>query len=203
MSYLRVIGGLTLYPEKYVKMIIHEDRSIAEPLFTTIFFQAILSIGYTAMINNIFRSVVLALGIPIPPKLIDLFIPIIIPIAIVSGLIIWVLWSAVTHIIARLLGGVGEYTQILKAMGYTWFTLIIPIIPILTYPASPIASLAATPIFTLISIGWMIYINHHFIKEIYGLSGGEALLTLLLPILIIIILSITLPLLSIVFIPRG
>ncbi len=203
MRLFSLIGGLITYPEQYVKIIIHEDPPFIEALFTTLFFQAMYTIGLIAMIHSIINSIITGLTPSLITSILDLFLPVAIPLAIIAGVIIWVVWSAATHLTAKLFGGTGEYIQILKLMGFTWFTLTIPIIPILTYPLAPMASIIGAIIFTLISFGWMVYINYHGVKEIYGVGGSEGLLALLLPILLIIILTATIPSLLILFTPMG
>ena len=203
MRYLSIIGGLALYPDKYIRILIHEERSIIEALFTVILFQAMLSIMYVAAIRSILLSLSLFMPLPFLSPLVNLFLPIIVPLMVITGLITWIIWSLATHIIAKLLGGVGEYIHLLRIMGYSWFTLIIPIIPLFFYPASPIASLLASTLFTLVSCGWIIYINYHGIKEIYGLGGVEAFLALIIPPLLVITLIAIAPIFRPAYIPPG
>ena len=198
MRYLELIGGLALYPEKYVTIIVHEDRSFIEPLFTVLFFQGILATIFSAAASSIVNSVMNAAAAPALAGLLSSFMAALVPIATALGLFAWFIWSLATHILAKLFGGSGDYIDLLKVMGYTWFTLILPIVMGYIYPLSPLISIAATGVFTLAALIWFIYINYHAVKEIYGIPGAEALLSLIIPIIILA----TIPFLPIAFLPR-
>jgi hypothetical protein len=201
MRYLDVIGGLALYPDKYVRIIVHEERPLVESLLTVLFFQSMYSILFTTVIYNIVSSFAGFFAGSWVKNVLALFLPVMVPIFIVSGLLAWIIWSIVTHFMAKLFGGAGEYIQLLRVMGLSWFTIIISIIPLFFYPLSPIAVIVASILFSLITFGWYLYINYHGVKEIYGIGSGEALLSLLMLPLIFILLTFVLSFTTIFFTP--
>ena len=197
MRYLEILGGLLQYPEKYVRIVIHEDRPILEALFSVAFFQGMYCLLSTVIIINLVNSIFTLFSTNFLPgifeiaqSVVSLFLPVLVPLGILAGLILWFIWALITHLTARLLGGIGDLMNLLKVMGFSWFTLDAAILPLLFYPISPFASIVGSIFFLPITFLWMLFINYHSVKEIYGLSSGKAILSLLALPLIIILVSV-------------
>lgn len=177
-----------------MRIIHHEGRSLIEALFTVLFFDFVIALLVSNAVVGLFSgfmSSLFSMQFRGFSSFMWLLVQMFIPVQLVSGVIFWLLWSFVTHVIAKLIGGEGDLESLLLIYGYGWFTNIIVIIPFLFYIVAPVGSLITAMFFLLVKFVWVIYIYVIGVKEIYGLSTFNSLLAVfIIPIVIILILSI-------------
>ena len=104
------------------------------------------------------------------------------PIGIVLNPIIAIIGSfigvGILHILAKLFGGKGTFTELYKVMGLAYLIQWISVIPLIGPILSGILGL------------WVIVVNVVALKTVYKLSTGKAIVVILIPLIIIVIIAL-------------
>jgi hypothetical protein len=125
------------------------------------------------------------------------------PSLLIIGFIVWFLWGFISHIIAKAMGGGGELEPVLVVFGYSWFTKVLVILPLLFFPLVPIASIMSAFVVMIIRYIWASYINIQGIREIHGLTlGGAVVATVIVPLIIVLALM-SIPFWMVFMLPAG
>lgn len=103
-----------------------------------------------------------------------------------SGLLSWLLATAVLHVSATLLGGKGDVRKLLLLLGFTSFVEIV-LLPGY-FMASLLASAAADLLVLGISFIWLLFLYLWSLQLVYGLPLARGLLTLFLSLLSVLCL---------------
>ncbi|MFV9676415.1 MAG: YIP1 family protein [Methanosarcinales archaeon] len=108
---------------------------------------------------------------------------------VVGGFISWVFFAGICHIVAKLLGGKGTFTEMLVLMGFASLPNIFQA------PIGLIAMLSGglTGAFIAIVLGsflaiWVLILDVLAIREAQKFSTGRAIATLVLPIVVLAVL---------------
>ena len=109
--------------------------------------------------------------------------------SVVGGFISWVFFAGICHIVAKLLGGKGTFTEMLVLMGFASLPNIFQA------PIGLIAMLSGglTGAFIAIVLGsflaiWVLILDVLAIREAQKFSTGRAIATLVLPIVVLAVL---------------
>ena len=200
-----MLGGLLLHPREYVRIIYHEDRPLLEGVFTVAFFEVLAGILILSIVQRTLKMLIDIVAIPVTGSgfIASMASQFILPSLLIMGLIIWLLWGIIAHVIAKAMGGGGELEPVLVIFGYSWFTKILVILPLLFFPIVPIASILSSMVFMIIQYIWASYINIHGIREIHGLTlGGAVVATVIVPLVIVLSLM-SIPFWAMFLFPGG
>jgi len=109
--------------------------------------------------------------------------------SVVGGFISWVFFAGICHIVAKLLGGKGTFTEMLVLMGFASLPNIFQA------PIGLIAMLSGglTGAFIAIVMGsflaiWVLILDVLAIRETQKFSTGRAIATFVLPIVVLAVL---------------
>jgi len=111
----------------------------------------------------------------------------------ITALAMWLFLGGLMHAAANLMGGYGNFGRFLAAFGLAAapFILCTPFVLLLSLLGSTGSLLYSVPVLPLIEIwSWVLVIIG--VKEIYGLSVGGAVVASLLPLVIIIVVTLSL-----------
>lgn len=165
---LERIYGILFQPAETLRAICQE-RPLKQALFVIITAAVFMTwTGYFAVLPNII-FVIAAVGVT---------------------LTIWFVGSAITHLVAELIGGKGQATGLLAANGYVQVLRIfsVPLIVLASLvPASfkvGILLLGSTGLFS-----WEVVLTVIALRENYGFSTKRACLTLVVPYLAVFLFS--------------
>lgn len=111
-------------------------------------------------------------------------------ISVVVGFILWVVIAGILHVVAKILGGKGAFTEMLVLMGFAMLPNIFQA------PIGLIALLSGglTGAFIAIGLGgilaiWVLILDVLAIREAHKFSTGRAIATLVLPFVVLIVLA--------------
>jgi hypothetical protein len=205
MRYLELLGGLLLHPREYVKIIYHEDRPLVEGIFTVALFEVLTGVLILSIVQRVLKMVMDLVSMPFTSSgfVASMASQFILPSLLIMGFIVWILWGVIAHVIAKAMGGGGELEPVLVVFGYSWYTKIIIILPLLFFPLAPIASVLSSFVFMIIQYIWASYINIHGVKEIHGLTLGGAIVATVIVPLIIVLALMSAPFWMMLFLPGG
>lgn len=121
-------------------------------------------------------------------KMIDMpeIVNVVIAIKVVSGIMIWVMASAIWHLIAEFFGGRGSAMGLFAALGFVYvpWIFIIPLWALTTLmPAS--SKVLLMTISVLAVLLWSLYLHVIAIKEVHQLSTATSVLVMLTPMLVV------------------
>ncbi len=109
--------------------------------------------------------------------------------SVVSGFIGWVVIAGILHVVAKMLGGKGAFTEMLVLMGFAMLPNIFQA------PVGLISILSGSLAGAFISIGlggilaiWILILDVLAIREAHKFSTGRAIATLVLPFVVLIVL---------------
>ncbi|MGB7533109.1 MAG: Yip1 family protein [Halobacteriota archaeon] len=110
-------------------------------------------------------------------------------ISVVFGFILWVVIAGILHVVAKILGGKGAFTEMLVLMGFAMLPNIFQA------PIGLIAFLSGglTGAFIAIGLGgvlaiWVLILDVLAIREAHKFSTGRAIATLVLPFAVLVVL---------------
>jgi len=111
-------------------------------------------------------------------------------ISVVFGFILWVVIAGILHVVAKILGGKGAFTEMLVLLGFAMLPNIFQA------PIGLIAFLSGglTGAFIAIGLGgilaiWVLILDVLAIREAHKFSTGRAIATLVLPFVVLIVLA--------------
>ncbi len=111
-------------------------------------------------------------------------------ISVVFGFILWVVIAGILHVVAKILGGKGAFTEMLVLLGFATLPNIFQA------PIGLIAILSGglTGAFIAIGLGgilaiWVLILDVLAIREAHKFSTGRAIATLVLPFVVLIVLA--------------
>lgn len=112
---------------------------------------------------------------------------------VVGGMIGWVIMAGVLHLVAKVLGGKGTFEGMLLLMGFATLPNIFQA------PVGLIAFFSGGLSGLTISLGlgallglWILALNVIAIREAQGFTTGKAIVTLILPVVLLVILALVL-----------
>ena len=195
MRYFEIIGGLVVHPREYARLLCFERRSLIESIFTVLFFNAmyylILSSSLFTLTTPLIKVTNSMIHIPIVSGLLGLATGFIVLIGVLFGVVIWLIWSLLSHLFAKLLGGTGDFESVLSLFGYNNFIIFLMIIPLLLTPISHFIAFLAGLVMTIATFIWMLYLNTIAVCEVHGISGFRGFISVFIPIpLTIVILGV-------------
>jgi hypothetical protein len=127
-------------------------------------------------------------------------IHIVMGIHMLGSLVVWVLASAIWHLVAEFLGGKGRAVGLFAALGFAQVPrlFIVPLWALITVmPPSSKTVLMALAV--LVILGWSLFLDVIAIKEVHQLSTSKAVIVIIMPMLLVGLLC----LLGLVFISSS
>jgi hypothetical protein len=170
-SFDRMVNVL-ISPEKTFQQLL-EDKKAMTGIFFYIFFAAFLGFMTGALVSSVVFGIILAV----------LFI--------IIGLIKLIIWSGISHIIARVIfGGKGHFGPLLGLFGYMSIAFILGIIAI---ALMVVGSLLSALLLLFLMVVWMCFIALVAVDAVHEIGVGKSFLSIFgLPTLIIIVIFVIL-----------
>ena len=168
-------------------------------LFDTLYdilFQPLIAMKNIGEQKPISQAIIAFLGSIVLPiwalyfslKMIDMpeMVNVVIAIKVVSGIMIWVMGSAIWHLIAEFFGGRGSAVGLFAALGFVYipWIFIIPLWALTTLMPTSSKVLLMT-ISVLAVLLWSLYLHVIAIKEVHQLSTATSVLVMLTPMLFV------------------
>jgi len=118
-------------------------------------------------------------------------INVIIVLKILGSIVMWIMGTAIWHLIAELWGGQGTAVGLFTALGFahTPRIFIVPLWTLIAVMPASSKTLLLT-IAVLVIMLWSLYLDVVAIKEVHQLSGAKAVLVIITPLLAVGILGI-------------
>ncbi len=112
-----------------------------------------------------------------------------ITLSVIGGFISWVVIAGILHVVAKVLGGKGAFTEMLVLMGFATLPSIFqaPIGLITILSGGLTGAFVAIGLGGILSI-WVLILDVLAIKEAHKISTGRAIATLVLPFAVLIVL---------------
>jgi hypothetical protein len=109
--------------------------------------------------------------------------------SVVVGFILWVVITGILHVIAKILGGKGAFTEMLVLMGFAMLPNIFqaPIGLIALFYGGLTGAFIAIGLGGILAI-WVLILNVLAIREAHKFSTGRAIATLVLPFVVLMVL---------------
>jgi len=109
--------------------------------------------------------------------------------SVVFGFILWVVIAGILHVVAKILGGKGAFTEMLVLMGFA----MLPNIFLAPISLIAIFSGGLTGAFIAIGLGgilaiWILILDVLAIREAHKFSTGRAIATLVIPFVVLMVL---------------
>ena len=111
-------------------------------------------------------------------------------ISVVVGFILWVVIAGILHVVAKVLGGKGAFTEMLVLMGFAMLPNIFqaPIGLIAIFSGGLAGALIAIGLGGILAI-WILILYVLAIREAHKFSTGRAIATLVLPFVVLMVLA--------------
>ena len=111
-------------------------------------------------------------------------------ISVVVGFILWVVIAGILHVVAKVLGGKGAFTEMLVLMGFAMLPNIFqaPIGLIAIFSGGLTGALIAIGLGGILAI-WVLILYVLAIREAHKFSTGRAIATLVLPFVVLMVLA--------------
>ena len=109
--------------------------------------------------------------------------------SVVGGFISWVVITGILHVVAKILGGKGAFTEMLVLMGFAMLPNIFqaPIGLIAIFSGGLAGALIAIGLGGILAI-WVLILDVLAIREAHKFSTGRAIATLVLPFVVLMVL---------------
>ena len=109
--------------------------------------------------------------------------------SVVGGFILWVVIAGILHVVAKILGGKGAFTEMLVLMGFAMLPNIFqaPIGLIAIFSGGLAGALIAIGLGGILAI-WVLILDVLAIREAHKFSTGRAIATLVLPFVVLMVL---------------
>ena len=109
--------------------------------------------------------------------------------SVVVGFILWVVIAGIFHVVAKILGGKGAFTEMLVLMGFAMLPNIFqaPIGLIAIFSGGLAGALIAIGLGGILAI-WVLILDVLAIREAHKFSTGRAIATLVLPFVVLMVL---------------
>ena len=110
--------------------------------------------------------------------------------SVVVGFIGWVVIAGILHVVAKILGGKGAFTEMLVLMGFAMLPNIFqaPIGLIAIFSGGLAGALIAIGLGGILAI-WVLILDVLAIREAHKFSTGRAIATLVLPFVVLMVLA--------------
>ena len=110
-------------------------------------------------------------------------------ISVVVGFILWVVITGILHVVAKILGGTGAFTEMLVLMGFAMLPNIFqaPIGLIALFYGGLTGAFIAIGLGGILAI-WVLILDVLAIREAHKFSTGRAIATLVLPFVVLMVL---------------
>ena len=110
--------------------------------------------------------------------------------SVVVGFILWVVIAGILHVVAKILGGKGAFTEMLVLMGFAMLPNIFqaPIGLIALFSGGLTGALIAIGLGGILAI-WVLILDVLAIREAHKFSTGRAIATLVLPFVVLMVLA--------------
>jgi len=188
------IGGLIISPKETMKILIHEKRGLAEALAIFLLFSVLNWVALVLALRHLFNYIIGAFIMSL--RFLTLWLStLFIAMGIIFDLIFWALLSVGIHLTAKAVDGGGSFEDTISVIGYSQVSRALCIIPLILSPFMPITSMILYIGLGVITIAWFIYLASIGLSEVHGISFEKALITVILPPLVILGLLIGIPLL--------
>ena len=109
--------------------------------------------------------------------------------SVVVGFILWVVITGILHVVAKILGGKGAFTEMLVLMGFAMLPNIFqaPIGLIAIFSGGLAGAFIAIGLGGILAI-WVLILDVLAIREAHKFSTGRAIATLVLPFVVLMVL---------------
>lgn len=115
---------------------------------------------------------------------------IVIGLKIIASLMLWIIGTAVWHLIAEFFGGRGTAVGLFSALGFAYFPSVL-IVPLWVFAALLPANFKSImmALVALLILSWSFVLHIVAIKEVYQFSTTKAVLVLVTPMLIMVLVG--------------
>jgi len=188
-SFIVKMGGFVTSPRAYFSIVVHERRDPLEPLAYVASF-ALAKWGLRGALTAGLIGSLLS-GFTAPPFAVSglRWLGGVVAygtmlIGLLAELLTWAVWSVLAHAVSRALGGGGEFTHSLSALGYSWVADSAVVACLLIAVASPAAFMLAL-LGSFISLAWKVVVAGIGLSEAHGVSLSRGLVASAAPCLIL------------------
>jgi len=110
--------------------------------------------------------------------------------SVIGGFIGWVFIAGILHVVAKILGGKGAFTEMLVLMGFAMLPNILqaPIGLVVIHIGSLTGAFVSMGLGGVLAI-WILILDVLAIREAHKFSTGRAIATLVLPFVVLIVLA--------------
>lgn len=191
-GFLERIGRVLLAPKEQIRQIIHEQRTVLEPVLLACLVAGVLgalSAAATVGILSSFMGFFSAFSPQFAGGVPSIFVAGGAIAGVSSVLIDGMLVAAIMHLAAKVLGGQGFYLEAVRAVFYSFLPYGFLAIPLAFTVFAPLPAIILASGLGTLAFVWQLYVLFESIREIYGTSGGKTLAVLLSPLVVALVIA--------------